>query len=372
MTPARGPWRPLLALVRKEFVQALRDRRMLFMISVAPLVQIVLFGYAAQLEFRRADTVVVDQDRSAESRRFVEELAADGTFAVREVPDVDAATAAIRDGRAAIAVIVPRGYERDRTAGRAVAVQVLSDGSDPTRGAAAAAAVEGFAATQMRAPPGRRPFGRVVLEPRLLYNPQLKSQRFFVPGTAASLLVIITTLVTAMGLAREREIGTLEQLLVTPIGPFTLMVGKMIPYALFGLLDVTLILVIGNLLFGVPLHGDLAVLGIAAACYLLCTLSLGLLIAASATTQQRAFMAGFFVMLPLMLLSGFMTPIEAMPRWIQPLTQLNPMRHFVQVLRSVLLRGAGWSDVQRPILILLAIGLTLLITASLRFRRKIA
>jgi ABC-2 type transport system permease protein len=361
----------LLALVRKELVQAVRDRRMLFLLCVAPLVQIVLFGYAAQLEFRRADTVAVDQDRSAASRELLDRLAADGTFHVREVPDVRAATDAIRDGRAAVAVIVPAGFERDRAAGRRVALQILSDGSDPTRGVAATAAIEGYAASLVRAPPGVRLPPRVVLEPRLLYNPSLASQRFFVPGTAASLLVIITTLVTAMGLAREREAGTLEQLLVTPIGPFTLMIGKMIPYALFGLLDVALILLIGNVLFDVPLHGDLAALGLASVCYLLCTLSLGLLIAASASTQQRAFMAGFFVMLPLMLLSGFMTPIEAMPRWLQPLTLANPMRHFVTILRTILLRDAGWSDIRDPMIGLLAIGLTLLVAAALRFRRTL-
>jgi ABC-2 type transport system permease protein len=369
---SRGPLRPLLALIRKELVQAFRNRPMLFMISVAPLVQIVLFGYAAQLEFRRADTVVVDQDRSPESRALIDGLGAEGTFRIRDVADVAAATVAIRDGRAAVAVVVPRGFGRDRAAGRPVAVQVLADGSDPTRGIAASAAIEGYTATQLRGPPGAPTFGRISLEPRLLYNPGLESQRFFVPGTAASLLVIVTMLVTAMGLARERELGTLEQLLVTPIGPFTLMVGKMVPYALFGLLDVTLILLIGSLLFGVPLHGDLAVLGIASVGYLMCTLSLGLLIAASAKTQQRAFMAGFFVMLPAMLLSGFMTPIEAMPRWIRPLTLINPMRHFVEVLRSILLRGAGWSDVQRPIAWLFGLGTCLLVGAALRFRRKLA
>jgi ABC-2 type transport system permease protein len=372
VTGSRAPWRPLLALIRKELVQALRDRRMLFLISVAPLVQIVVFGYAAQLEFRRADTVFVDQDRTAESRALRDDLGADRTFVVRDAPDVEAAVAAIRDGDAAVAVVVPRGFARDRRAGRAAAIQVLADGSDPTRGAAATAAIEGFAASRLAPPPGVARPGQLVLEPRLLYNPRLQSQRFFVPGTAASLLVIITTLVTAMGLAREREIGTLEQLLVTPIGPFTLMVGKMTPYALFGLVDVALILLIGNLLFDVPLHGDLWVLAVATACYLLCTLSLGLLIAASATTQQRAFMAGFFVMLPLLLLSGFMTPIEAMPSWIEPLTRINPMRYLVHVMRSVLLRGAGWADVQLAVLWLLGIGVALLVGAARRFRRQLA
>lgn len=373
MRVSRSPVVPLAALVRKELTQALRNPQMLFMIVMAPLIQIVLFGYAAQLEFRRADTVVVDEDRSAESRAFRNGLGAEGTFRVRDVADVDAAVALLRDGHAQVAVVVPRGFGADRAAWRPAAVQVLYDGSDPTRGVAASAAIEAYAATQVRVPPGLAlaPVGRVSLEPRLLYNPGLNSQRFFVPGTGASLLVVITTLVTAMGLAREREVGTLEQLLVTPIGPFTLMVGKMIPYALFGLLDAALILVIGNLVFDVPIQGDLIAFTVATAGYLLCTLSLGLLIAAAARTQQQAFMGGFFFMLPAILLSGFMTPIEAMPSWLQPITVVNPMRHYVDASRNILLRDAGFADVATSTLTLFAIGGALLVAAALRFRRKL-
>lgn len=360
--------RALAALVRKEFLQALRNRQMLFMILAAPMIQIVLFGFAAQLEFRRADTVVVDQDRSAESRDLIAGLGADRTFVLRDVPDVAAAERALRDGDAQVAVIVPRRFGDDRAAGRPATIQVLYDGSDPTRGVAASSAIEAYAASRVTAPA----FGRILLEPRLLYNPALASQRFFVPGTGASLLVIITCLVTAMGLAREREVGTLEQLLVTPIGPFTLMIGKVLPYALFGLIDQTLILLIGNLVFDVPLGGSLFTLFIATTGYLLCTLSVGLLIAASARTQQKAFMGGFFFMLPAILLSGFMTPIEAMPRWMQPLTLIDPMRHFVAASRSILLRDASLLDVARPILSLYAIGTLLLVAASLRFRRTLA
>lgn len=360
----------LLALIRKEFQQALRDPQLLTMILLAPLIQIVLFGYAAQLEFKRADTVVVDEDGSPESRAFVDGLGAEGTFQLRAVPDVRAATEALRDGKAAVAMFVPRGFGRDRAAGRPAAVQVLYDGSDPTRGVAASAAIEAYAASQLRAPPGLA-VGMIALEPRLLYNPGLDSQRFFVPGTGASLLVIITTLVTAMGLAREREVGTLEQLLVTPMGPMTIMLGKMIPYAIFGIIDETLILVIGNLVFDVPLKGDLLVLFVGCLGYLMCTLSLGLLIAASARTQQQAFMGGFFFMLPAILLSGFMTPIEAMPSWLQPLTLVNPMRHFVEVSRSILLRDAGFVDVTHQLAMLWISGGVLLVLATLRFRRKL-
>jgi len=279
---------------------------------------------------------------------------------------------AIRHGDAQVAIIVPHGFGADLDAGRGASVQVLHDGSDTTRSTAASAAIEAYAASYLRAPPGSAaPIGRVVLEPRLLYNPGLDSQRFFVPGTGASLLVVITLLVTAMGLAREREVGTLEQLLVTPISPITLMVGKMLPYALFGLVDEMLILLVGNLVFDVPLGGQLSTLLVATCGYLMCTLALGLLIAASARTQQQAFMGGFFFMMPAILLSGFMTPVEAMPAWIQPITFVNPMRHFVEVSRSILLRGAGLSDVARPILWLFGLGTMLLVAAVLRFRRKL-
>lgn len=373
MELSRSPVRPLLALIRKEFLQAFRNRQVLMLILLAPMIQIVVFGYAAQLEFRSADTVVLDQDRSVDSRGFVEGLRADGTFRITEVGDVETATLALRDGAAQVAVILPLGFGDDRQAGRSAAVQVLYDGSDPTRAVAASAAIEAYGASQLRVPAGAAVLrvGRVMLEPRLLYNPGLDSARFFVPGTGASLLVIITTLVTAMGLAREREVGTLEQLLVTPIGPMTLMVGKMIPYAVFGLVDEVLILVIGNLVFDVPLQGDLAVLLLATTGYLMCTLALGLLIAASARTQQQAFMGGFFFMLPAILLSGFMTPVEAMPSWLQPLTVINPMKHFVAASRSILLRDASLADVRIELLALFATGSILLIAAALRFRRKL-
>jgi ABC-2 type transport system permease protein len=370
--PGRLLW-PLVALVHKEVLQALRDRQMLFMIIAAPLIQIVLLGYAAQLEFRSADTVVVDEDRSVASRAFVDGLGADRTFRLRHVPDVAAAIEALGHGDASVAVIVPAGFERDRRAGRDAAVQVMYDGSDPTTGIAASSAIEAYAAGQNRAPPGLAvPIGQVTLEPRLLYNPGLDAQRFFIPGTGASLLVVITTLVTAMGLAREREVGTLEQLLVTPMGPMTVMLGKMIPYAAFGLIDEALILVIGNLVFDVPIQGDLAVLALATTAYLGCTLSLGLLIAASARTQQQAFMGGFFFMLPAILLSGFMTPVEAMPSWLQPVTLVNPMRHFVEASRSILLRDAGFVDVAPQIGWLAGTAAVLLVLAALRFRRTLA
>lgn len=367
---------PLLALVKKEFLQALRDRRVLFMLLGVPVLQLVLFGYAANTEFNRADTVVVDDDRTEESRDFLRGLSAEGTFAWRPVVSSAAAENALREGTAVVAVIVPVGFGRELSAGRASRVQALVDGSDPSRSVGATAAIEQYAARRSslvlaaRAAPGAMP-PRVLIEPRLLYNPSLKSRLFMVPGTAASLLLVVTTITTAIGLTREREVGTMEQLMVTPLSPVVLMVGKMLPYAIFGLFDEMLLLIVGNVLFDVPIAGPLPVVFLGAFAYLVCTLGAGLLISTLARTQQQALMSGFFVILPAILLSGMMTPISSMPSWVVPITYVNPLRYFVELHRSVLLRGASLSDVAHDVMALAAMGAALLLFAASRFRRTL-
>jgi drug efflux transport system permease protein len=361
----------LAAVVRKELLQATRDPRMVFMLLVAPLVQIIVFGYAANLAFEHADTVVVDQDKSAESRDFREGLAADRTFHVTEVASVEKAEAEVTAGRAQIAIVIPHGYGRRLLAGQPDQVQALMDGSDPSRGVQAGYAVEAYAATRALpvAPPAGVP--ALVLAPRLLYNPGLKGRIFMVPGTAASILIIVTTIVTAMGLTREREMGTLEQLLVTPIHPLVLMVGKIIPYAIFGLIDATFILVVGNVLFDVPIRGSLWLAFGGVALYLVATLGVGLVISTLARTQQQALMAGFFFIMPAILLSGFMTPVAAMPAWIRPITYVNPMRWFLEIWRTVLLRGGHIGDVVPQTLALTGLSVLVMIVATVRFRRSI-
>jgi drug efflux transport system permease protein len=360
------------AVVRKEFLQATRDRRMLFLLLVAPLIQIIVFGYAANLAFEHAETVVVDQDKSAESRAFREGLAAEGTFHVRELDTVERATDEVTAGRAQIAVILPHAYGRRLSAGQPVQVQALMDGSDPSRGVQAGYAVEAYAAS--RALPAVPPVGvpRLLLVPRLLYNPALKGRIFMVPGTAASILIIVTTIVTAMGFTREREMGTLEQLLVTPIDPLVLMVGKIIPYAVFGLVDATFILVVGNVLFDVPIRGSLLLAYGGVSLYLVTTLGTGLVISTVARTQQQAMMAGFFFIMPAILLSGFMTPVAAMPWWIRPITYLNPMRWFLEIWRTALLRGGHFADVASQSGALAVLALLVMGIATVRFRRSIA
>jgi len=374
----KAPLASLASLIRKEFIQAFRDRKMLFMLLMVPTIQVVIFGYAANLEFDHARTVVVDDDHSEESRDFLRGLGAEGTFQIEHLSRDADALAALRLGVAEVAVIVPREFGDRRREGRPAPVQALVDGTEPTQAVGAAAAVEAYALSRnlevalgrVALPAGART-PRVVLEPRLYYNPSLKSRLFMVPGTAASILLVITTVVTAMGLARERELGTMEQLLVTPMNPLTLMVGKTVPYAAFGLFDTAAILLVGNVLFDVPLRGSLALVFVGTLSYLMATLSMGLLISTFARTQQQAIMGGFFFLIPALLLSGFITPIDSMPTWIQPVTFVIPVRWFVEIIRGALLRGATFADLARPLAALTGLGVAFLLVAAWRFGRSI-
>jgi len=356
----------LSALIRKEFLQVSRDRRMMMVLLFIPVVQVTIFGYAANLELTRVDAVVVDDDRTDESRRFVRALSADQTFHTTFAPTVDVAERSLRAGDVGMVLIVPRGWSRVLDSNRPAHVQVLVDGSDPSRAQGATAAVDQFI-THFRTDTVRP--GAMILEPRLLFNPGVKSGIFMVPGTAAAVLAIISAVVTAMGLTREREVGTLEQLFVTPIPSGTLMLGKTIPYAIFGLVDEAVILVVGNLLFGVPVR-SVGLVFVGATAYLVCTLAMGLFIATVARTQQQALMGGFFFLLPAILLSGFLSPIDSMPLWVHPLTWINPVRYFVDFSRSVLVRGSGAMDVMGDLLALAAMGAALLTMAAIRFRRS--
>lgn len=374
----------LRAVVIKEVRQTVRDRRVMFLLLVAPLVQVIVFGYAIEFEVDRVPTVVVDLDQSADSREHIQRLLADGTLQeVASTDSVGEAQAQLDAGTVSVGLVVPPDFSRDLARGEPASIQLLLDGTDPNRSAVAGAAVGGYLTlagldlaedrlAQVAAARGvPLALPSVQSRPRVYYNPSMASPTYMVPGIAAMLLVIVTTIVTAMGLAREREMGTLEQVLVTPIQPGVLMVGKMLPYVFVGLFDVALALTIGNLLFDVPLRGDLIFLGFATAAYLMTTLGTGLYISTISTSQQQAFMGGFFFMLPAVLLSGIMTPITSMPEWLQPLTWLNPVRFFVEIMRSVLLKGAGFSDLWLQFLMLVIYGAVILSVASLRFSKRV-
>lgn len=373
--------RALLAVILKELRQTFRDRRMTAILVMAPIIQLTLLGYAVDLDVDRIATAICDRDRTPTSRRLVEGLTADGTLLRGE--DTGRPERPLEQGRAQVVVVLPRGLERDLKRGRPVQVQVLVDGSDPIKAMVAESAATQFffreglraAAEQLtRAALAGRPVSRpmITIQPRVLYNPRMKSPPYMIPGVVVIVLLLITTIVTAMGIAREKEMGTIEQLLITPIRPSVLLLGKMLPFAMIGVVVAGVALAVGTHLFGVPIRGSLDVILVGTVLYLMSTLGAGVLISTLARTQQQAMLGGMFFILPAILLSGFATPIETMPDWIIPLTWLNPLRYYVTILRATLLKGAGYADLWQPMAALLAFGVVILAVAASRFRRQLA
>jgi len=368
----------LLAVVRKELRQTVRDRRVMFLLIVAPLLQTVIFGFAIDFQVDRVPTAVADLDRSAPSRDHARRVLADGTL--RRTGEAGSAAEADRlleRNQAAAALVLPPGFGADLAAGRTARVQVLVDGTDPNRATVAAGAVSRYfgevgqgLARERAALRGLPLPGAVEVTPRIAYNPSLRSAPFMVPGVLVMVLLIITTIVTAMGLSREREMGTLEQVMVTPIRPLVLLLGKLLPFAAIGLFDVLLVLAAGAWIFDLPFRGPLWVLGLATLLYLVVTLGLGLFISTVSRTQQQSFLLGFLVLQPALLLSGVATPIRSMPGWLQAVTTLNPVRWFIEVVRANLLKGAGFADLWTRLLILAVLGFSVLALATMRFHKR--
>jgi ABC-2 type transport system permease protein len=366
----------LRAVILKEIRQIRSDRRILPVLVVMPIIQVTVFSWAINFEVDDVPTVVVDQDHTATSREHARRLLADGTLsAVATVDDPEQALDVLVAADAAAALVLPEGLERDLLRGEPAQMQVLLDGSDPNRSGVAAGAVARYAgerSTDLLRARYPQAAGGLTVEPRVLYNPQLETAMFMVPGVAAMLLIVVTTLVTAMGLAREKEMGTLEQVMVTPIPPWVLLLGKIAPYVAVGLFDVTLALAMGAWVFDLPLRGGVEVLAGATLLYLLSTLGVGLLLSTFSDNQQQAFLGGFLFMMPTVLLSGNLTPVAAMPGWLRWITWFNPLRYYIEILRANLLKGAGWSEVWPQGLALLLFGATILLVSVRRFRKRMA
>jgi ABC-2 type transport system permease protein len=370
-------WRVELgAVVRKEVIQTLRDRRIMFMLIVAPLLQTVMFGFAIDFHFDHIPTAVVDGDRTPTTRAHARRLLADKTLErLATFADPAEAAAWMEKGQAAATVVFPRNFARDTLAGRGAEVQVLLDGTDPNRAMMVANTVARYfaqATPPPAPPPGTPPLPRLRAEPTMLWNPGLLTSPFMIPGVISMLLVITTTITTAMGLSREREMGTLEQVQVTPIRPQVLLLGKMVPFLVIGFFDLFLVLVVGMTVFHVPVLGSLSLLGLGTMLYLLSTLGLGLLISTISKTQQQSFLAGFLFAMPAILLSGVMTPIRAMPTWLQHATQINPVRHYIELSRAILLKGATFVDLWPTFATLAGLGLVLFVGATWRFQKRSA
>lgn len=355
-------------MVRKEFLQVLRDPRLVRVIVVAPLLQLMIFGYAVSTDVRNVPSFVVDQDRTQASRDLVEAFTASGYFRVTGASTRPAdLVAALDRGTAMAGFVIPTGFAADLAAGGA-RVQLLLDGSDSNT----ATVAQGYA-ERIAQDFGARAAGDatlvVELRERAWFNPDLASRDYNVPAVIGAIILLVALLLTSLAVVREREIGTLEQLMVSPLTAGELIAGKTLPFALIGLLDFALVFILALAWFEVPFVGSLAVLLLASVLYLLGTLGMGLLISTVSRTQQEAFMTSFLVFMPVLLLSGFMFPVASMPEVFQWLTLANPLRHYLEIVRGVFLKGAGLEALWPQFLMLLMMGIGLLWFAATRFQK---
>jgi ABC-2 type transport system permease protein len=363
-------------MLRKEFVQMRRDRLTVAMMVGLPAIQLALFGYAIRTEVRHLPTVVLDESRTAQSRALVEALVASGSFDVTASAATRSEVAAlIGAGRAQAAVLVPPGYARDVKRGRPAPVQVVVDAADPMAsaaalsGAALVAAEHGARLTAARV--GHVPAPALDVRVRPWYNPGLRSAVYIAPGLVGVLLSLTMLLIMSMAIVRERERGTLEQLIVTPIGRGSLMLGKVAPFVLVGYVQMSVVLLLGHLLFDVPVRGSLALLYALTLGFILANLGLGLVVSTLARTQGQAMQVGFFFLLPNILLSGFMFPREAMPDLARWVGLALPLTYYLRILRGILLRGVGLEALWPEAAVLAAFAVGILAVSVRRFSKTL-
>jgi ribosome-dependent ATPase len=366
-------FRGLLAIIYKELLQVRRDPSTRFVFMV-PVIQTLIFGFAIDLDVQHIRTVVCDMDRSAESRRLVERFVNTGTFnVIGETQSEGEARRQIIAGTARVAILVPSDFSAHQLRGEQATVQLLVDGSDSTVAMNAMQTGRGVAEVESRlvsqidldAAP-------VDVRPRVLFNPDLISSHFYVPGLVGIILQLVTIMLTAFAIVRERERGTLEQLAVTPVSKSALILGKLIPYAVIGMLQTFLVLAMMRFIFGVHIEGDVFLLLGLSALFLLPSLALGILISTIATNQAQAMQLALLIMLPSVLLSGFAFPRETMPAVIRAIGWGIPVTYYVQILRGIILRGAGLWALWPQTLALAGFAIVLVTISTARFQKRIA
>lgn len=383
-------WQRIAVIVRKEFRQALRDPRMRILLFLPPLIQLLIFGYAVNLDVEQARIAWVDMDRTPATLELLEAFTGSGRFRVVAVPsNFPEAQAELDRGHADAVVALAPGFGRDLDRGRTAAVQLLVDGSNSNTASIVAQYAQSVVARygnrvlldrqQSRlvgptmAAGEAIPLGipSVQAESRVWFNPDLRSRNYFVPGVIINIITIVTLMLTAMAIVREKEIGTMEQLLVTPVRPIEVMLGKMLPFAAVGLLDLFFITTAALLVFGIPLRGNILMLVLAGVLFLLSTLGAGLFMSTISQTQQQAVVSSFFFFMPAFMLSGFAFPIRNMPDAVQLITYLNPLRYAMRIVRHIFLKGSGAAVLWNDLLALLLFGTAILTISALRFHKRL-
>ncbi len=371
----------LLSLIRKEFIQIVRDPRTLYITFAIPIIQMFLLGYTATTDVRNVPLVVIDQDRSPASRRLLDAYrAADYFLVAYDVDSEEELRVLIDGGQARAGLIIPPDYAERLEAGRTTSVAFILDGSDPNVASTSLAAAQligqSYSTGLIVERFTRQGLGGAVSLPvevraRVWYNPDLVSAFFMVPALIGLILQVLTTMLTATAIVRERERGTIERLIVTPIRSGELILGKIIPYVLIAFFDTLEILVIGTLWFKVPIRGSLGLLLALSALFLVSSLGIGLFISTIARTQQEAMMLAWFTMLPSMFLSGFIYPLAAMPSWLRAISYGVPLRYYLVIIRSVVLKGTGAGRLTGEIAGLAVLGTVMMGAAALRFRKRL-
>ncbi|MCX7625805.1 MAG: ABC transporter permease [Candidatus Sumerlaeaceae bacterium] len=364
-----------VAVVYKEFITVLRDRTTLFFMFFPPLIQIIAFGFALDNDVKHMRTIILDEDRSSDSRAFVDALVSTNTFrVVGEATSVSGLASAMRAGDALVGIQIPPDFSRRLRAGGNAQLQVLIDGSNSTPALQAMNTAMGLAFRQslgiLLRQTGRDAIPLEV-RPQVLYNPSLKSPNFFVPGVIGMALQIATVFSTALALVRERERGTLEQLLTCPISRWGLMLGKIVPYLLIALLMATSLYVIMVGVFGIPIAGSMSGLAVATFVYVFALLSLGLLVSTMAENHMQAFQMTMVLMLPSIFFSGFIFPRDTMPAIFYAISTILPATYFIELVRAIILRGAHFSEYSHHLIILSGLGMLLFTACSARFRRTL-
>jgi ABC-2 type transport system permease protein len=365
----------------KEFIQILRDPKLKIVIFVIPTLQVLAFGYAVNLDVKNISTAVYDLDHSQSSRELIARFMESGYFEIKEYINTDSRGRDLIDqGKAQVLLRLNKGFEHDLLAGKSAPVQIIVDGTDSNTASVAlnySSKIASQFSQQVLITRTRRltgsplSIGQIDMQTRAWFNENLESRNFYVPGVIANIIMIVTLVLTSAAVVREKEIGTMEQIMVTPITPVEFILGKTVPFALIGFIDVIVIALVGVFWFKVPIRGSLLLLLVATAFYLMTTLGIGLLISTISRTQQQAMMSTFFFNFPSMLLSGFVFPVASMPVAIRWLTYLNPLRYYIVVIRGIFLKGVGVSILWPYIGALAVIGTLVMTLASMRFHKTL-
>ena len=381
-------WERIRVMLRKEFIQALREPRMRVLLFLPPLLQCIIFGYAVNLDVDHARIAWMDMDRTPESRDLRDRFEGSGRFDVVAMPANEEQVQSVLDrGQAQAVVRVLPGFARDLARGRGAGVQVLVDGTNSNTASLILSyggqIIAKYSSDAMGLQQNRRVLTRspnsavnasvpqVTARSRVWFNPDLYSRNYFVPGVVANIIMMVTLMLTALAIVREKEIGTMEQLMVTPLRPMELMLGKTLPFAVVGLVDVTLVTTLALVLFHVPFNGSFLLLLCCALLFLMTSLGAGLFISTISHTQQQAMMSSFFFSMPAFMLSGFAFPIRNMPLVVQYLSYLNPLRYFIEIVRGIFLKGVGVGVLWPQMACLAVYGVTVLTLSALRFHKTL-